>query len=554
MANKEEIPKTSPEEIETLIDQINATNLDPDLKAKTERLLRALLGLINLLQRKSLSIRRLRSIIFGWRTEKRRKTGAEKNSESADEKPNSPATEVKPEADQAERNSTNEPEESARRVKKGHGRRPAEAYPGGKLVRCQHPELKAGSPCPEPLCSGRLYDTDEPKIFTQFTATPPILATRYEGERLRCSRCDLPVIAPLPEGVSADERYHPTCDATNAILHYGMGMPWERLSLFQSMCGVPFSPSTMWERCESAADAGQRVFLLLKTIAADGEVMHTDDTKVRILSCMKEDQEAGPDEKIRATNTSGIVVKAGERKIAIFSNGRHHAGERMSDLLELRSEGLPLPTQMADALSANWIEANKGKVNEGGCLAHGRRKIFELSHQYPTECELVIEAIGKIYKNEEATLEMSQEDRLRYHQEHSGPVMEALKKWIEKQFDEHLVEPNSNLGGALKYWLRHWAKLTIWLRVAGSPVDNNEIERALKQFILVRKNSLFYKTEPGAWVGAVLGSLIMTCRLNGVNVFEYLVTLITNKKEAISNPHRFLPWTYKGEAEQAAVT
>lgn len=165
----------------------------------------------------------------------------------------------------------------------------------------------------------------------------------------------------------------------------------------------------------------------------------------------------------------------------------------------------------------------------------------ELTDQYPAECELILKAIGKVYKNEEATVEMSKEDRLRYHQEHSGPVMEDLREWIEEQFEKRLVEPNSNLGGALKYWRRHWAKLTIWLRVAGAPLDNNAMERALKQFILARKNSLLYKTEPGAWVGAVLSSLIMTRRLNSVNVFEYLVTLIANKKEAISNPDRFLP-------------
>jgi hypothetical protein len=554
MAKNEEIPKTSPEEIEALIDQIKATNLDPDLKAKTERLLRSLLALINLLQKKSLSLRRLRNLVFGWRTEKRRQTGGKEKSESSDEKATGSATGDEPKAKQIEQHSNNEPGEPARRVKQGHGRRPAEAYPGGKLVKCRHPDLKAGDPCPEPLCGGRLYDTDEPKIFTQFTGNPPIMATRYEGERLRCSKCDLPVVAPFPEGLSPDQRYHPSCDATAVMLRYGMGFPWERQSLLQSMCGVPFSPSTMWERCESAADAGQRVFLLLKKLAADGDVMHTDDTKVRILSCMKEDKEKGPGEKNRATNTSGIVVKVEERKIAIFSNGRHHAGERMSELLKLRSPGLPLPTQMADALSANWIEENKGKVNEGGCLAHGRRKIFELSDQYPAECELILNAIGEVYMNEEATVGMSKEDRLRYHQEHSGPVMDDLKRWIEKQFNEGLVEPNSNLGGALKYWLKHWAKLTLWLRVAGAPLDNNAMERALKQFILVRKNSLFFKTEPGAWVGAVLGSLIMTCRLNGVNVFDYLVTLIANKKEAISHPHRFLPWTYKGEAEQSAVT
>jgi transposase len=89
---------------------------------------------------------------------------------------------------------------------------------------------------------------------------------------------------------------------------------------------------------------------------------------------------------------------------------------------------------------------------------------------------------------------------------------------------------------------------------AGTPIDNNESERALKQFILMRKNSMFFKTEHGAAVGDVLASLIRTCRLNGVNAWAYLVTVIRNRKDARSNPDLYLPWNYKGdEAESLAA-
>ena len=73
--------------------------------------------------------------------------------------------------------------------------------------------------------------------------------------------------------------------------------------------------------------------------------------------------------------------------------------------------------------------------------------------------------------------------------------MKELKEWIEAQFSDRQVEPNSNLGKALRYWLSHWEELTVWLREPGTPLDNNESERALKQFILMRKNSLFFKSE-----------------------------------------------------------
>jgi transposase len=82
-------------------------------------------------------------------------------------------------------------------------------------------------------------------------------------------------------------------------------------------------------------------------------------------------------------------------------------------------------------------------------------------------------------------------------------------------------------------------------------LDNNEAERTLKQFILMRKNSLFFKNEHGAAVGDILASLIQTCRLNGVNAWAYLATIIRNKSDARRNPHLYLPWNYKPEEAES---
>lgn len=539
MAKSEELPKTSPAEIEALIEQIQATNLEPSTKEKVERLLRTVIVLINLLQRKNMSIKRLRDLVFGRRTEKRREAGSGKKSESGEEEEHN--VREKSAAVISEQNSSESP---GKPVKGGHGRRAAEEYPGAKIIECRHPELKAGDRCPDSQCGGRLYDLNEPKIFMQFTGQPLISATNFEQEVLRCAKCQQRIVAPLPAEVTVD-RYDATCDATIALMKYGGGMPWHRQSGLQSMFGVPLSQATMWERCESTADAGLGVFLLLQRLGADGEVMHTDDTKVRILSCMKEDRE----EKGRATQTSGIVVKVSDRKIALYASDRHHAGETLAQLLKLRREGLDKPIQMSDALQAN--RSGEKEVIEGKCLVHGRRNVFELADLYPAECKVVLDGIGKVYEYEGETTGMSKQERLRYHQSKSGPVMEGLRKWIERQFEEHLVEPNSSLGKALRYWLNHWPGLTVWLREPGAPLDNNEVERALKQFILLRKNSLFFKSEHGAAVGDILCSLIATCRLNGVNAWDYLVRLIRNRAEARGNPHLFLPWNYKGEEAEA---
>jgi hypothetical protein len=329
-------------------------------------------------------------------------------------------------------------------------------------------------------------------------------------------------------------------------MKYGGGLPWYRQAGLQAMGGVPLSETTLWERCEATADAALGIYQHLLRLAADGEVLHTDDTWVRILSCVKEDEE----KKGRATQTSGIVLKASGRKIALYFSGRRHAGENLAELLQKRDKELSRPFQMSDALPAHSSGGND--VVHLFCLAHARRTVYELEAIYPAECKVVLDAVGAVYEYDGQTVGLSAEQRLIYHQESSGPVMAELKAWIERQFAERLVEPNSSLGKALQYWRNHWEKLTVWLREPGAPLDNNEAERALKQFILMRKNSLFFKTEHGAAVGDILASLIQTCRLNGVNAWDYLVTIIRNQSDARRNPSLYLPWNYKQEEEAVA--
>jgi transposase len=544
MAKRDEIPRTTPAEVENLIRQIRAANLDPGSKDKIERLLRTVMALVDMLERRNTSIKKLREMIFGRRTEKlhaKKSDGADNKSESGTDEQDSPLASTDRDLSR-ERNSMQE-----KQRRKGHGHRAATEYSGARKVHCRHAELKAGDHCPAPLCGGRLYNLNEPTRLLQFTGNPLITATNYEREVLRCAKCQDRYVAPLPEGVN-DERYDATCHATIALMKYGGGLPWHRQAGLQAMAGVPLAEATLWERCEATADAALSVYLLLMRQAAAGEVMHTDDTRVRILCCLKEDEE----EKGRATNTSGIVVKTGERRIALYFSGRRHAGENLAELLKLRAQGLARPIQMSDALAANT--SVEKEVITSYCLVHARRTVFELKETYPAACEVVLNAVGKVYQHEAEAAELSLEQRLAYHREKSGPVMTELKQWMEAQFSERSVEPNSSLGKALRYWLNHWDELTVWLRVPGTPLDNNECERALKQFILMRKNSLFYKTEHGAAVGDILASLIQTCRLNGVNAWDYLARIIRNKSEARRNPDLYLPWSglESGEEERAA--
>jgi hypothetical protein len=150
-----------------------------------------------------------------------------------------------------------------------------------------------------------------------------------------------------------------------------------------------------------------------------------------------------------------------------------------------------------------------------------------------------------VYKIEAATEGMSPPERLAFHQEHSKPIMDDLERWLQEQVREKRVEPNSGLGQAIAYSLKHWKSLTLFLREPGVPLDNNLAERSLKRAIMHRKNSMFYKTQKGARVGDLYMSLIHSAELNKVNPFDYLVALLRNHAFVEENPEEWLPWNYK---------
>ena len=191
--------------------------------------------------------------------------------------------------------------------------------------------------------------------------------------------------------------------------------------------------------------------------------------------------------------TSGIVSVGEGRKIALFFTGRQHAGENLAAILKQRAAELPPPIQMCDALSRNVPKLPAGvEILLANCLAHGRRQFTEVAANFPTECRYVLEMLGQVYGHDaEARVnKLTPDERLRLHQERSGPAMDELHKWLEAQLAEKRTEPNSGLGKAITYLLRHWRPLTAFLRVPGSPLDNNIVERSLKRVVLHRKNAL----------------------------------------------------------------
>jgi len=526
-----------------------------------EKLVGSFAYLTALIEEKDTSIARLRKILFGSKSEKTKDVlGTEEaGSETSRGEPESPVpAEVPPEGEPSSAEATEGASEAKEEKKaRGHGRNGAEAYEGAERIEVPHATLKHGGGCPNEGCKGRVYRLKEPGAIVRLRGMAPILVLIWALERLRCNLCGEVFTAEAPPEVG-EEKYDPTAASMIALMKYGVGLPFNRLEKLEKNLKVPLPASTQWEVVRDAAEEVRPAHEELIRQAAQGEVLHNDDTPMKILDLMGERKrkalERGELEPRERTGvfTSGIVSRVGERKIALFFTGAKHAGENLSEVLSRRAAESGPPIQMSDGLSRNEPEAFKTVM--ANCLTHGRRKFVEVVESFPRECRFVIECLKAVYEIDARAKELglSPEERLRLHQEESGPLMEVLRAWMGWKLEDREVEPNSGLGEAMEYMLRRWERLTLFLRVARAPLDNNLVERALKKSIIHRKNSLFYLSQNGARVGDIFMSLIHTAELAGENPFEYLTELQRNSARVRDAPGEWMPWSYRETLERAA--
>src|SRR5579859_2953402 len=286
----------------------------------------------------------------------------------------------------------------------------------------------------------------EPRVLVRLVGQAPLAATVYELDRLRCNLCGEVFTAPEPEGIGP-EKYDETTAAMIALLKYGSGMPFYRLEKLEHLLGIPLPASTQWEIVEEEAEVIQAARDELIRQAAQGEVLHNDDTSMRVLHLARE-----PSDERTGVFTSGIVSTQQGQRIALYFTGRQHAGENLRDVLDHRAGQLATPVQMCDALSRNTPKLEDGaQILLANCRAMAEGSSWKLrptsrNHAAPSWRPWAA-SINMMRKARAAQL--SPQERLVFHQHHSQPVMKTLHEWLEAQFAQHLVEPNSGLGKAI---------------------------------------------------------------------------------------------------------
>lgn len=523
-----------PGELEGLLERLRSRTLletdYPLIEAAVQTL-----GIVRqALEQKELSIRRLRAMLFGARTESTSIITA------------------------MEKAALRRPEGKREGPADGHGRRSAQSYWGARRIDVPHEHLHVGDLCPD-CHTGKLYDLKKPAQLLWLTGAAPIQGDLVACQRLRCGSCGVVFTAAAPEKVRAS-KHDPSAGSMIALLRYGSGFPFHRLQRLQEALGIPLAASVQWKLVQRKAMLLLPVFGELQREAAQGEVISIDDTTVRILTDVQvrllpdEPEEEQPAEGERKGSvTTGMVSRTAKATIVLYRSGSRYAGENLKELLSQRDPQAGTPIQMSDGLNRN--RAADVPVLRASCNAHSRRRYVELIDKFPEECGTALELFKEVYRAEAhcRAAKLDPQDRLEHHQRHSAPPMEKLRAWANDQIDGKHVEPNSTLGKAIRYMTKRWEELTLFLRVPGAPLDTNEVERALKRAILHRKNSLFYKTPTGASVGDLYMSLIATCIQNKADPFDYLTATEIHAAEVARDPDAWMPWNYRDALNKATA-
>lgn len=366
-------------------------------------------------------------------------------------------------------------------------------------------------------CGSHLVRIGE-AITEQLKYIPAQLSVvQHVRPKYACKPCQENVkIAPMPLLLLPKSIATPELVAYTIVAKYADHIPlyrqeaiWQRLEVDlprSSLCGWILKTA---ELCQPLAGQLQKIILAYDYAQADEttvqvlEEVGRDNTQKSYMWCYR----GGPKEK------PSLVFEYQETR------GGYHAQTFLSEFTGYLQ---------TDAYSGyHWVEDNT-KIIPVNCNAHARRPFAQLAKlsKTPGLAEEALKFYRKLYAIEATAREnnLFPEARYRFRMDKAIPIWEAFKKWL----DNHLPKTSEQgkIGKAIRYVIAHWEGLTNYLKDGRIEIDNNLIENAIRPFALGRKNWLFAGSPAGAKAGAILYSLLQTCKANHIEPYRYFCTML----------------------------
>ncbi|MGF6489440.1 transposase [Pseudomonas frederiksbergensis] len=344
-----------------------------------------------------------------------------------------------------------------------------------------------------------------------------------------------PVTADKPAHLIKKSMASPSVLAMLLTTKYVDGLPLHRFEKVLGRHGVDIPRQTLARWMIQCGEHLQPLLNLMRNRLLESRVIHCDETRVQVM------KEPGRE----PTSQSWMWVQTGgppNQPVILFGYSTSRAQEVASRLLESYRGYLVTD----DYAGYNALGAQSG-VERMGCWAHARRKFVEAQKVQPKgktgRADIALSLINKLYGIERDLKEVGDEHRHESRQHNSLPVLAQLHAWLEKTQPQ--VTAQNALGKAISYLASNWTKLLVRYTEAGYlPIDNNAAERAIRPFVIGRKNWLFSDTPKGATASAQLYSLVETAKANGQEPYAWLRHALERLPQAISveDYEALLPW------------
>ena len=362
-----------------------------------------------------------------------------------------------------------------------------------------------------------------------------IRVIRHVRKVYACKSCETaPVTADKPAQLIEKSMASPSVLAMLLTTKYADGLPLHRFERVLQRHGVSIPRNTLARWIIQCSYHLQPLVNLIRDRLLDSPVIHCDETRLQVLKEPDRDP----------TSQSWMWVQTGgppDQPVILFDYTSSRAQEVPLHLLA----GYRGYLMTDDYAGYNGIATQDG-VERLGCWAHARRKFIEAQKAQPKgktgRADMALNLINKLYAVERGCKEADDTARLQARQQKSEPILHQLKAWLDKT--QPYITPQSALGKALNYLANNWSKLIRYTEGGHLPIDNNPAERAIRPFVIGRKNWLFSDTPKGAHASALIYSLIETAKANGQEPYAWLRHVLERLPLATTTEdyEALLPW------------